>query len=405
MSFHNEFDFEGEMIKNYDFYILGHSSQNNELIKSKMEQYKKAPEFFNYYSKKNIISLFEILDILEKNYSHIYNQNIKKQFNTKIDKYISDLSNIILLYNLISKNQNIISNALIHTESYLNNFYLENEINKEFQKKLNNYFDNLINSKKRKKKRFTNLLTTDNLFNKSHRNKASKTPKQSLFYINRKTEEKNITINNNLFNNIKITSSNIMNEDTSINGLTTPKFPRKDYFDDTTLKDIDNTGKNSILKQESIQSYFTLASKKALITYSPPQDLKGAKLKKVKFSEEKKNDYLIDIESDNEAKLVYSKSNVIENNIESNSPNNIKKLPKKQTFSSLNLKSDMERKMMKNFLGFINNLYKNKVIDNEEKLKLKQLIISKSKKTENIYNIYYENNKEEFIHELKKLII
>jgi hypothetical protein len=282
---------------------------------------------------------------------------------------------------------------------------LENEINKEFQKKLNNYFDNLINSKKRKKKRFTNLLTTDNLFNKSHRNKASKTPKQSLFYVNRKTEEKNITINNNLFNNIKITSSNIMNEDTSINGLTTPKFPRKDYFDDTTLKDIDNTGKNSILKQESIQSYFTLASKKALITYSPPQDLKGAKLKKVKFSEEKKNDYLIDIESDNEAKLVYSKSNVIENNIESNSPNNIKKLPKKQTFSSLNLKSDMERKMMKNFLGFINNLYKNKVIDNEEKLKLKQLIISKSKKTENIYNIYYENNKEEFIHELKKLII
>ena len=128
MSFHNEFDFEGEMIKNYDFYILGHSSQNNELIKSKMEQYKKAPEFFNYYSKKNIISLFEILDILEKNYSHIYNQNMKKEFNTKIDKYISDLSNIILLYNLISKNQNIISNALIHTESYLNNFYLENEI-------------------------------------------------------------------------------------------------------------------------------------------------------------------------------------------------------------------------------------------------------------------------------------
>ena len=405
MSFHNEFDFEGEMIKNYDFYILGHSSQNNELIKSKIEQYKKAPEFFNYYSEKNIISLFELLDILEKNYSHIYNQNMKKQFNTKIDKYISDLSNIILLYNLISKNQNIITNALIHTESYLNHFYLENEINKEFQKKLNNYIDNLINMKKRKKKRFTNLLTTDNLFNKSHRNKTNKTPKQSLFYINRKTEEKNITINNNLFNNIKITPNNVMNEDTSINGLTTPKFPRKDYFDDIIIKDIDNTGKNSILKQESIQSYFTLASKKALITNTPSQDINKAKLKKVKFTEEKKNDYLIDIESDNEAKLVYSKSNVVENNIESNSPNNVKKLQKKQMFSSLNLKSDMERKMMKNFLGFINNLYKNKVINNEEKLKLKQLIISKSKKIENIYNKYYENNKEEFIQELKKLII
>ena len=44
-------------------------------------------------------------------------------------------------------------------------------------------------------------------------------------------------------------------------------------------------------------------------------------------------------------------------------------------------------------------------INTEEKIKLKQLIISKSEKIENIYNNYYHDNKNEFINELKKLII
>ena len=405
MSIHKIFQFEGEMTKNIDFYILDHSSsENNDLIKSKIGQYKNIPEFFSYYSDKNITSLFELLDIVDKNYSDLYNQNTHIKFDMKIDKYISDLSNIILLYNLISKNQQILSNALIHTESYLNNFYLENKINIESQKKMNNYIDNLINSKKKKKKRFSTILNTDNLFNKSHRHKPIKSNKPSLFVINRKTEEKNITINNNLFHNIKISANNLINEERNINDLTTPKFPRKSIVEENNIKDLEQSTKNGIFKQESIQSYYTLASKSPFIVNSS-ENVNTPKIKKVNFREGKNNNLnLNNIEDEDEAKLVYSKTNANEENNTSNSPNSIEKKIPKQTFSSINLKSTIEKKMMKDFLGFINNLYKNKVINNEEKLKLKQLIIGRSAKIENIYNIYYENNKDVFIHELKNII-
>lgn len=406
MSFLKEFIFEGEMIKNIDFYLLdSSSSENKDLIKSKIEQFKNVPEFFSYYSDKNIISLFESLDTVDKFYSDIYNQIMTKKFNTTIDKYISDLSNIILLYNLISKNQHILSNALIHAESYLNDFYSENNFSKESMKKMNNYIDNLINAKRKKKKRFSTILNDDNLFNKSHRLKKSS--KKSLFVINRKTEEKNITINNNLFNNIKISTNNIINEETNINDLTTPKFPKKSILDENNIKDLDYSTKNSIFKQGSIQSYYTLASKKPFVINSSnsPENVNIPKLKKVKFSEEKNSNLnLNNIKDDEEPKLIHSKSNVVEPNFTSNNVDNIsKKIPKK--FSSMNLKTTIEKKMMKNFLGFINNLYKNKIINNEEKLKLKQLIIGKSAKIENLYNIYYENNKDEFINKLKNIII
>ena len=68
------------------------------------------------------------------------------------------------------------------------------------------------------------------------------------------------------------------------------------------------------------------------------------------------------------------------------------------------MKSAIEKNMLKDFLGFINNIYKAGYINNEEKLKLKQLIISKSEKIQRIYNDYYKINKMEFINELKKLI-
>ena len=113
MSFQsNEFEFFGEMNKNIDYYLLdSNSSEEKELIKSKINKYKTTSEFYEYFTNYNILSLFETIDQLDEVYSNIYgkNNNIK----SKIDKYISDLSYIILLFNLISKNQAIIKKALL----------------------------------------------------------------------------------------------------------------------------------------------------------------------------------------------------------------------------------------------------------------------------------------------------
>ena len=198
MSFQsNEFEFFGEMNKNIDYYILdSNSNEVKELIKSKINKYKTTSEFYEHYTSYNIFSLFGTIDQLDGIYSNIYGKN--NNITSKIDKYISDLSYIILLFNLISKNQAIIKKAVANSESYLKNFYSENNINIEDQKKFEQYFDSLINSKKRKKKK--SFLNHENNFNKKERHKTDKHKKANIFILNRKTEEKNINFNCKLIN-------------------------------------------------------------------------------------------------------------------------------------------------------------------------------------------------------------
>ena len=423
MSFQsNEFEFFGEMNKNIDYYLLdSNSSEEKELIKSKINKYKTTSEFYEYFTNYNILSLFETIDQLDEVYSNIYgkNNNIK----SKIDKYISDLSYIILLFNLISKNQAIIEKALTNSESYLKNFYSENNINIDDQKKFEKYFDSLMNSKKRKKKK--SFLNHENHFNKKERHKSAKHKKTNIFILNRKTEEKNINFNCNLIN-ISPPDNNLnvnLNEEKSITDLTTPQFPYKinaddnNYYNQGYNREI-GSDKNAINKQESIQSFYTLAPNKASINQEEKKDIKLKSNnkdlnKKVIFKEEKITDFnLNNMKSDCDAKLVYSKSNNSEKmkeekkgkNYESKEPY-IPTNPRKVNFSSINLKSTMEKNMLKNFLGFINNIYKNGYINNEEKIKIKELIISKSEKIQNLYSSYYTTDEIEFIKELKKLTI
>ena len=421
MSDHNkEFDFHGEMNKNIDYFLLDStSSEKNELIKSKIEKYKTVSEFFEHYSNNNIISLFDSFNRLDKIYSNIYFNYNSNNIKSKIDKYISDLSNIILLFNLISKNQQIIKKALTNSESYLKNFYSENHINKDCQKKLDDYFDNLINLKKRKKKKRLSFLTRENIFNKCQRHKTVKARKPNIFNLNKKLDEKSININYKLINisptnHLSHIKHNSIDEEKS--NLRTPKFPSKNEDPNNNSQSIvkENDSSNvPIIKQESINSFFTLASKAANINSDENRIKKIKKDKKVKINDQKVTNFnLQNIQNDSEAKLVYTKSNFSENKKSQDNSEEFekkeyytKKNPKKQTFSSVNLKTTMEKNMLKDFLGFINNIYKSGSINTEEKIKLKQLIISKSEKIENIYNNYYHDNKNEFINELKKLII
>ena len=414
MSFkNNDFIFFGEMTKNIDFYLL--DSEKKELIKSKLKKIKTTSDLFDYYSNNNINinTLFQSITKLEEIYSNIYEKQNHNNQNSKLDKYISDLSNIILLFNLISKNQKILRKAITKSESYLETFYFENSINKNSQKKLDQYLYNLINMKKGIKKK--SLLFNGNSFNKLKKDKSENEGKSNIFIFNKKTEKKNIKFNYQLINfapNINNINSNANNngnnlyEEKKHNALSTPKFPKKtieDNINNILSNDIDNDfNKNNILKQESIQTYFTLAEK-----IKPEEENQKPK------KEKKEN--IIDIinQNDEEAKLVHSKSNELDNNKVLKNPDEqeqksdcSKKAPKNHhTFSSMNLKNSMEKNMVKNLLVFLNNSFKNGKINSQEKLKLKQLIIAKSEKIEKIYNIDYKDDINGIISELKKLIV
>ena len=422
MSFqNNEFVFFGEMNKNIDYYLLDSNTfEENQLIKSKINKYKTTSEFYKYYTGYDIYSLFGEIDKLDRIYSNIYGK--KRNISSKLDIYISDLSNIILLFNLIAKNKLIIKKVLNDSEKYLNKFYSGNNINIDSQKKIEKYFDSLISSKKRKKKKNNlSFLKHENNFNKKERQKTVKNKKPNIFILNHKTEEKNINLNCKLINISPLLNNlnTYNNEEESVKDLTTPQFPYKIDADDNKNYDQEyyresDSNKNSINKQESIKSYYTLAPNKAT---SNPEE-KGQKLKSdnknVKFLNEKINN-INNLKNECEAKLIYSKSNVSNNSRKKKRTKKeeknvskekyISKNPRKATFSSINLKSSKEKNMLKNVLGFINNICKSGKINNEEKVKLKQLIISKSKKIQLIFDSYYTTDENEFINELKKLII
>jgi hypothetical protein len=125
---------------------------------------------------------------------------------------------------------------------------------------------------------------------------------------------------------------------------------------------------------------------------------------KLDYSIEKniKNQMTISMKLNNQKEQHYQISE--DNSHNRNEEDEIKKT-KKRNFSSTNLKSSQEKIMLKKLLVFINDIFKRKIIDSEQKLKIKQLIISKSKRLDYIYIKFYDFNKEKFIKELKNLII
>ena len=305
MSFYKKsFDFNGKMINNKNFYIFKTtSSDDSSEIISKLERYETADEFFKFYINKDIKSIFKLYEEIDSIYSNLYSEINSKNINSKIDIYISNLSKLFLLSNLVSKNRIILDKVIYKTKKLMEKFFSDNNISKNIQKKLNNYVLNLLGmqNKKSKKKNYPLLLLRDN-YNKFN---TFKIEKPNICILNDKghnlsTEIKIIEhsinnssnhemthdITNNTYNNKSINNTNNnskIHEDDSniiIEELKTPKFP---YKEDTLFQQIiyDNLNENDTIKEslntignennedvnknmskkESIHSLYTLASK------------------------------------------------------------------------------------------------------------------------------------------------
>ena len=471
MSLHyKQFDLFGKMINNKNFYIFNNTSEEDKIeIASKLEKFETGSDFFKYYTNKDIYYMFELIEKSNLIFSDI---NHELNFKSKIDIYISCLSNIYLISNFISKNRIILNKAISDIKKKLDNFYSENQTDTNIQKKINNYISGLLGTtNKKSKKRNPLVLFNVNTFTKSDK---VKTDSPNICILNNKSnnvsteikiidhsinnsylnQEKthDITNNtNNYYNNYNYNFNN--DEEHIIFDLTTPQFPSKIIEDDINNTNNNEPNKNMLkqesinsiyiengeesnknfLKKESIHSYYTLGAKsrdknkgsskfsgqekeKIVSKFSKPEKKVSKEISKFKeFSKEEKNSNNFDNSIEKTIKnkrTVTLKSNIKKNNhyqISDDKFNNrndeeeIKK-SKKRTFSSTDLKSSKEKIMLKNLLVLINDIFKKKIIDSEQKLKIKQLIISKSKKLDYTYIMYYDFNKEKFINELINLI-
>ena len=443
MSFNQSFDFFGKMENNKTFYIFKSTSlEDNSEIISKLRKLENTPDFFEFYSNKDIKSIFKIFDEINLIYSDIYNTNNSKKIKSKIDQYISSLSNLYLISNLIYKNRIILEKAIYNTQKYMKNYFSYSNIDKNIQKKISNYVLKLLGLQNKKNKRFSLLLSHDNrnklnnckienqnicIQNKKSHSKSAKLKifdysinNSSLIqektrditnntYLNNKISDDNILINLSTpkFQNI-IIEENIMNNQQIIDEKMRDIYSKKESLNSNKIYDNKEEINKSLDKKESIYSFYTLASKSKFREESVKTIKRNSKFKEMN-KEEKQNEIdlinVLNIKKCNtrnysKFKSTEKKLNNLEKKGSDNEEDNNKDI--KLIFSCTNVKTGKEE-MLKNLLIFINDLYKKGAITLQEKLKLKQLIISKNEFLENIYFIYYNKDNDKLIKEIKKL--
>ena len=126
-----------EEIKDNEIYYLfkTDSSEINLQIISSLQKFTTNQELFNYYTKQNCKSVIDSFKNISSISSKICKEEEKKEFESEIDKYISGLSKIILLFSLIQKTNELLSDLLMNSKQYINRFFIECQIQKKYARK------------------------------------------------------------------------------------------------------------------------------------------------------------------------------------------------------------------------------------------------------------------------------
>ena len=332
--------------KLYDFYKTFSSHINIEILE-KIQQFNFVSDFFDYYTKTDSKFLFTSLNELQNNFSKIINNETSSAyFLSNTDQYISFLSKVTLLLKLILLNKKIINSLLKFTKNYFEKFCNENKIENCHHKEISNLINSLIEQSKIINKSSKNI---DDIQSSSN---SIKNILQCSLY------------DKNLINVIK--NNNTENEKSD--------SPNKKYFNGL----IDDIPKNLIRRSDG----FTISKNNFDNHKKIFNDADIMKNKKREHSN---------------AEYSYNKKNKI----------NDKEKRKLHKHYSESERVVENKELFEHLLEFTNELYHLNIINREEKLKLKKLIISRNKKMEEIYINFTKdenNNKNHYLQEIKKLI-
>lgn len=324
-------------LKNNEIYNIfkTDSSELNLNFLSSLQKFHSTQEFLNYYTQQDCKKVFNMYDTLSSISSKIYNENEKTNYKKDVDKYLSDLSKIILLFSLIQKNNELLSNLLKNTRKFIKRFYIENEIKSVIKERINSCINDLMSCSQVA----------------SQRN-----------YSRRSTKENTVSNPNIFLGNSLKKSYNANEEEYLFFQSHTPKFEEEEdeiievneeqSFNNMNVETKEDNSKKDSLK--TIGSSFSLRHMK--FTYQSDEEENARSIKKNKtvklgtdfitphsFFKKKSNSYNNKEDIDNE------------NNIKDNS------------------------QYIVDFLNSINNLYKTGKINSNQKLAIKQLIISDPK--------------------------
>lgn len=320
-----------EELKKNEIYSLfkSDSSEINLDFISSLQKFNTTEELLNYYTKENSKDILNIFNNLSSIPFKIYNQSEENLS----EKYISKISKIIFLFLLIQKNIELLCNILKQTKKYVSKFYKDSKIkNNNIIDKIYSCINDLFSYLIDSQKNYSRRSTKDNSFS---------------------------SLKNEL-------SNSYLNDDEYIfPEVKTPRFEEEEEEYNTKENNFEYIKEaiNNEDKLKKVDSSLTLSKMNFVMT----QELEPvAQLEKRKSHE------------------IYKK------------PNNSKKNSRKNN-QSINKKIEKLIFNKKDFLwaclNEITNLYKEKKINSNKKIELKQLIISDYNDISlNFYNFYEENN-------------
>ena len=318
------------------------SSDLNSKILINLQKHENINEFLHQYSKLDFKNELNFLDNFESQSLLISNNEDKNIYKSKIDKYLSDISKIILSFLFIEKTNKILNNLLTNVTKTITEFYSENEKN-SISSEINDCLNNLL-------KNCTPDIIQRNM---SRRGTLDRTPKSKDQTSKRSSLLTDLTSGDTHKKKKKELSN---------------KSNGNDKKEDSLLKGSEKT-EDSILSLKNMKFMSDTGDKtiRGLI--------KKNKTIKIGFDKQDSEFFFKQKSNSNKVNEVSSNLNGLNLNIAYNS----NCLDKSQLLAAL--------------FNTINYLFENEQINLEQKLSLKQLLISDS---ENVINRLYKFKETNF---------
>ena len=321
------------------------SSDLNSKILINLQKHENINEFLHQYSKLDFKNELNFLDNFESQSLLISNNEGKNLFKSEVDKYLSDISKIIISFLFIEKTNKILNNLLTNVTKIITEFYSENEKN-SISSEINDCLNNLL-------KNCTPEIIQRNM---SRRGTLDRTPKSKD-----QTSKRSSLL------------TDLTSGDTEILVLdnNTPRFKEKELSNKSNGND---KKEDSLLKgsEKTEDSILSLKNMK-FMSDTGDKTIRGLrkKNKTIKIGFDKQDSEFFFKQKSNSNKVNEVSSNL--NGLNLNIAYNSNCLDKSQLLAAL--------------FNTINYLFENEQINLEQKLSLKQLLISDS---ENVINRLYK---------------
>ena len=327
------------------------SSDLNSKILINLQKHENINEFLHQYSKFDFKNELNFLDNFESQSLLISNNEDKNIYKSKIDKYLSDISKIILSFLFIEKTNKILNNLLTNVTKTITEFYSENEKN-SISSEINDCLNNLL-------KNCTPEIIQRNM---SRRGTLDRTPKSKDQTSKRSSLLTDLTSGDTEF---LVLDNN------------TPRFKVKELSNKSNGND---KKEDSLLKgsEKTEDSILSLKNMK-FMSDTGDKTIRGLikKNKTIKIGFDKQDSEFFFKQKSNSNKVNEVSSNL--NGLNLNIAYNSNCLDKSQLLAAL--------------FNTINYLFENEQINLEQKLSLKQLLISDS---ENVINRLYKFKETNF---------